>query len=147
MGFPSDAVFGLGTQLQVGDGESPENFTTICEVRSLDGPTLTTDILDVTNHCSQGGVREFKAGLIDPGEISFEMAYVPGDPAHEQLLSDQVARRIRNYRIVWPVNIRTFGFQGIITGLPFTFPIDEVVTASVTVKLTGLPNFDVFDQA
>ena len=146
MGFPSQAIFGLGTQLQLGDGGSPEAFTTIAEVRSISGPTLTTDILDVTNHDSQGGVREFKAGLIDPGELTFDIAFQPGEATHgaiSGLQADQLNRTVRNFKLVFPTGVGvTWAFQGIVTGLPVTFPIDEVITASVTIKITGLPDFD-----
>lgn len=146
MAFPSRAIFGLGTQLQSGDAQVPENFSTVAEVRSISGPTLTTDILDVTNHESQGGVREFKGGLIDPGELTFDLAFQPGEPTHGNkagLQRDQLAKTTRNYHLVWPPGIGfTWAFVGIITGLPLTFPIDEVITASVTIKITGLPNFE-----
>lgn len=146
MAYPSRAIFGLGTQLQAGDAQVPENFTTVSEVRSISGPTLTTDILDVTSHESQGGVREFKAGLIDPGELTFDLAFQPGEPTHGTkagLQRDQLARTVRNYHLVFPPGIGfTWAFLGLITGLPLTFPTDEVITASVTIKVTGLPNFE-----
>lgn len=146
MAFPSRSIFGLGTQLQAGDGADPENFLTIAEVRSISGPTFTTDILDVTSHESQGGVREFKAGLIDPGELTFDLAFQPGEITHgikAGLQRDLLTRRVTNYHLVFPPGIGfTWQFFGIVTGLPLNFPIDEVITASVTVKITGLPNFE-----
>jgi len=146
MSFPSRSIFGLGTQLRVGDGQNPENFTHIAEVRSISGPTLTSDILDVTSHESQGGIREFKAGLIDPGELTFMIAFQPGEPTHDAkagLQSDLLNRTVRNFELVFPPPIGfTWGFQGIVTGLPVNFPIDEVITADVTVKVTGLPDFE-----
>lgn len=146
MPYPSRAIFGLGTQLQAGDGQVPQNFTTIAEVRSISGPSMTTDILDVTSHESQFGVREFKAGLIDPGELTFDLAFQPGEPTHGSrvgLQRDQLDRTVRTYHLVFPPTIGfTWEFLGIITGLPLTFPIDEVITASVTVKITGLPDFE-----
>ena len=146
MAYPSRAIFGLGTQLQRGDGLVPENFSTVAEVRSISGPSMTTDILDVTNHESQGGVREFKAGLIDPGELTFDLAFQPGEPSHgvkAGLQKAQLDRAVENYHLVFPPGIGfTWEFQGILTGLPLTFPIDEVITSSVTLKVTGLPDLE-----
>lgn len=146
MAYPSRAIFGLGTQLQAGDGQTPQNYSTVAEVRSISGPTLTTDILDVTSHESQFGVREFKAGLIDPGELTFDLAFQPGEPTHgirTGLQADQLNRTVRSYHLVFPSPIGfTWAFVGIVTGLPLTFPIDEVITASVTIKVTGLPDFE-----
>ena len=146
MGFPSQAIFGINTLLQLGDGGSPENFTTIAEVRSIAGPTLSNDILDVTNHDSQGGVREFKAGLTDPGDLTFDLNFQPAEPTHDDLtgtLSLLISKAVRNFQLVFPGAIRTWGFAGIMTGHPVNFPIDDVLTANVTLKVTGIPNFNV----
>lgn len=146
MAFPSRAIFGLGTHLRIGDGNVPESFTKVAEVRTISGPTLTTDILDVTSHCSQGGVREFKGGLIDPGELTFTLNFQPGEPTHgvkNGLQRDQLAKTVRNFELAFPPGIGfVWEFVGIITGFPLTFPIDEVITADVTIKITGLPNFE-----
>lgn len=146
MAYPSRAIFGLGTQLQRGDGLVPQNFSTVAEVRSISGPSMATDILDVTNHESQGGVREFKAGLIDPGELTFDLAFQPGEPSHGAkagLQKAQLDRAVEDYHLVFPPGIGfTWEFQGIVTGLPLTFPIDEVITSSVTLKVTGLPDLE-----
>ncbi|MCP4201159.1 MAG: outer capsid protein Hoc [bacterium] len=146
MAYPSRAIFGLGTRLDRGDGQTPENYSAIAEVRSISGPSMATDILDVTNHESQGGVREFKAGLIDPGELTFDCAFQPGEPSHGAkagLQKAQLDRAVDNYNLVFPPGIGfTWLFQGIVTGLPLTFPIDEVITSSVTLKVSGLPNFE-----
>lgn len=146
MGFPSQAIFGINTQLQLGDGGVPENFTTIAEVRSIAGPTFTNDILDVTNHDSENGVREFKAGLTDPGDLTFTLNFQPTEPTHDDstgTLSLLVSKVVRNFRLVFPGSIRTWQFGGIITGHPVNFPIDDVLTADVTLKVTGIPNFNV----
>lgn len=146
MAYPSRAIFGLGTQLQAGDGLVPQAFTTIAEVRSISGPSMATDIIDVTSHESQFGVREFKAGLIDPGELTFDLAFQPGEPTHGAragLQKDQVARTIRTYHLVFPNTVGfTWAFLGIVTGMPFTFPTDEVIASSVAIKVTGLPDFE-----
>lgn len=147
MAYPSRAIFGLGTQLQRGDGQSPvENFSTIAEVRSINGLSPASDILDVTNHESQGGVREFKCGLIDPGELTFDLAFQPGEPSHgikAGLQKAQMERSLDNYHLVFPPGIGfTWLFTALVTGVPLAFPIDEVITSSVTLKVSGLPDFE-----
>ena len=63
------AQIGAGTLFKRGDGASPEVFTTIAEVTSVDGPTSVFDIIDVTTMESTGNDREFIAGKGDPGGI------------------------------------------------------------------------------
>ncbi len=146
MAYPSRAIFGQGAQLQIGDGQTPENFMTVAEVRSISGPSMATDELDVTSHESQGGVREKKPGLIDPGQLTFDLAFQPGEPTHgakQGLLRNQLARSMDNYNLVFPQSIGfTWQFFSFVQGVPLTLPIDEVITASVTMTISGLPNFE-----
>ena len=146
MGFPSQAICGINTLLQLGDGGAPESFTTIAEVRSISGPTLTNDIIDITNMDSVGGVREFKAGLTDPGDLTFDINFQPTEGTHDDVtgtLSLLISKVTRNFRLVFPDGSRTWQFGGIIVGHPVSFPIDDAITASVTLKITGLPDFNV----
>ena len=141
MGFPSQAIFGINTELQLGDNGSPENFTTIAEVRSERPEHERRPLID-----SQNGVREFKAGLTDPGDLTFDLNFQPAEPTHDDstgTLSLLVSKAVRNHRIIFPGSIRTWQFQGIYTGHPVNFPIDDVLTANVTLKVTGIPNFNV----
>jgi len=48
----TSAVAAFGTLLKIGDGGGPESFTTIAEVRTLGGPELSRDTVDVTSHDS-----------------------------------------------------------------------------------------------
>lgn len=144
MGFPSSAIFGINTQLQLGDGGAPEIFTTIAEVKTIAGPTFTNDIIDITNHDSLNGVREFLAGLTDPGDLTFGLNFQPNEATHSAAtgtLSLLVSKARRNYRIVFPSAVATWQLRGVITGHPVNFPIDDVLSADVTLKVTGIPDF------
>ena len=81
--MPSGALHAHATLIGKGDSGSPEMFTTIAEVGSITGPTLTRDIIDVTNQDSAGAYREFIGGLIDPGELSFDINYIPTDATQD----------------------------------------------------------------
>jgi hypothetical protein len=81
------ARIGHGTLFQRANDTSPETFTTIAEVRSISGPTRAFDIIDATSQESAGATREFIAGLIDPGEFTFEIAYLP-NPRKEAAEND-----------------------------------------------------------
>ena len=54
----TSAIAAYGTLLKLGDGGTPENFTTIAEVRDIGGPELGADVVDVTSHDSPGAWEE-----------------------------------------------------------------------------------------
>lgn len=139
----SDAVFGKGTLIQRGDGGSPEVFTTIPEVRSIEGPGGPADVLDVTTHSTAGFFREKLSGLIDAGALAFQINYVPNNAQHNGttgLLADWKNRTARNYKLIFPnVGATTFLFRGQITNFSIGAPVDNVLVCDVTITILDPP--------
>jgi predicted secreted protein len=137
------AIDAYGTLLQSGDGGSPEAFTTIAEVTDITGPGLVQDPLDVTSHESPGAFREFVGGLLDGGEVTFTINYVPTAATHDAstgLIADMIARIIRNYQLVFPdVGATTWSFSALIAAFEPAEPVDDRLSAEVTLKVTGQP--------
>lgn len=140
------AVFAQGTLLKKGDGGGPEVFTTVAMVKSITGPTLQGEDIDITNQDSPGGFREFINGLIDPGELSFEINYDPGDATHDAatgLLGDLTSRSVINWELIFPDTGSTkWTFSGSVKSFEANIPVDDVLSASITIKITGLPVFN-----
>lgn len=141
----SGAVSAFGTYLQLGDGGTSESFTTIAEVKSIKGPKMSLDTIDVTNHSSGIPWREYMAGLSDAGEISFDLNFIPTEDTHDAsdgLLADMINRTRRNFRLTFPdTSQTTWGFTAFVTGFETGEEIDNVITSSVTLKVTGKPAF------
>ena len=139
----TQAISAYGTLLKRGDGGSPETFTTVPEVRSISGPSMETDEADVTTHSSAaaGSFREFILTLIDAGTIEFDMNYVPSDPVHIGIKDDFLGRTKRNWQLVLPGSVQTISFSGYVKTMPFEFPVDDAITAKVSIRLTGAPTF------
>ncbi len=137
----SDAISAFGTQLQIGDGGSPEAFTTIAEVVSFSGPGLALDTEDVTNHQSPGGWEESIGTILRSGEITLEINYVPTSPTHDAatgLLAKMAARSVDNYKMIFPdTGSTTWSFAALVTGFEPDAPHDGKLAASVTLKPTG----------
>ena len=137
------AIDAYGTLLQIGDGGAPEAFTTIAEVTDITGPSLALDPLDVTSHESPGAFREFVGGLLDGGEVTLTMNYVPTagtQAATTGLLADMIARTVRNFQLVFPdVGTTTWSFAALITAFEPAEPVDDRLSAEVTLKVTGQP--------
>ncbi|RMB81278.1 phage tail tube protein [Streptomyces shenzhenensis] len=129
---------GFGVQLKRGDGQSPEVFTKIADVTSLNPPGISRETLDVTSHDSVNAWMEFLGGLKDPGEVSADVNYQPSK--HDLLVADFEDDAPRNYQIVFPdEDATTWAFPAILTGFEPEAPYDDKATASLTWKVSGKP--------
>ena len=140
----SAAIHALGTLLKIGDGATPtEVFTTVAEVSDLGGPSLTLETIDVTSHDSANGWREFIGGLLDGGEVSATINYIPTNVTHgatSGLIADMKNRVVRNFELIFPDTGATkWSFTALVTGFEPGEPIDSQLTADVTLKVSGEP--------
>lgn len=134
----------FGTILAVGDGGTPETFIKIAMVKDIDGPSMSRDTIDVTNHDSPKGYKQFLASLRDGGEVTFKIEYDPGDASHDQdtgLLSYFDKDVPTNCKLVFPVEAVTgywgFNFAAMVTGFKPSGPVAGSVTADITLKVAG----------
>jgi len=139
----TSAISSFGTLLKIGDGLSPESFTTIAEVTDISGPGLELDAIEATSHSSTGGYKEFIGGLLDGGEVSFEISFIPTNATHSYtsgLIYALRNRTVRNFQLVFPnVGATTWAFAALVTGFEPKEPVDDKLSASVTLKITGQP--------
>jgi len=142
MGKPYAAI---GAQLQLGDGQATEAFTPVARLTSVPGPALTTDILDATAHDSPNNTEEVVVGIKRNGEIEVALQFDPADGTHDDatgLISLQQARELRNFRWVFPDAANTtWQLACYVVGVPPTAPVDGLLTATVRLKPSGVPNF------
>lgn len=136
----SDAILGFGSKFQIETDASPQAFVDLGEVFNITPPSSNVDQIDVTHMQSPGRRREFIDGLIDPGECSFEMNYIPGSAADLALLdildTPVGESRKRVCRIVYPNGFQDTFEANLQTYEP-NVPTEEKMTATVTFKVTG----------
>lgn len=141
--MPTAAIGAFGIQLQIGNGGGPEVFTTIAELRDIDGPDMSMDTIDVSNQSSPGAWREKIAGLLDAGDITFDIAFVPTNATHNfsaGLLRDMTNRTRRNFRLVFPnAGATTWTIPAYVTGFSPSGPVEDALTASITLTVAGQP--------
>jgi hypothetical protein len=132
--------FAKGTQLKVGNGASPEVFTLIPHIRSVEGPPLERDELESTTHDTPENLRDWVPGLLDIGLISFEFQWVPGQALHAQLISDAMTGTERNYQLVYPdAGNWTISFRGFVKSISPAAPFDQLLTRSAQIRIKGDP--------
>lgn len=136
----SNALLGYGSVFEIEDDNSPGVYVPMLEVSSITPPSADLDQIDVTHMQSPNRRREFISGLIDGGECSFDMNFIPGNASDDrlfQLLTLPVgASRTRNCRVSFPNGV-TWSFQAELTKYEPTVPFDDKMTATVTFKVTG----------
>lgn len=138
------ALSSFGTFLKIGNGGTPtETFTTIAEVRDISGPSFSVGTEDVTNHDSNGW-REHIPTIIEGGEVTFDINFVGGATqgfASGSLYDDMIDKTKRNFQIVLPAGVGasndTGSFAAYVTGFELSAPVEGVLTASVTLSITG----------
>jgi len=131
------------TQASIGYGSffhiSRDNEATwieLAEVFDITPPNDTVDEVDATHMQSPNRTREFIPGLIDPGEASFEMNFIPGS-ASDLLIGEikTAGERVR-CRVTFPNGV-TWKFSGWVSGYEPAVPTDDKMTATVTWRVTG----------
>lgn len=145
----NDVATGLGTKLQKGDGNSPENFISVLGIKSVSGPDISRDIHDTTD-MDAVQYRTFIGGLVDAGEISFEANFLPRDATQNQSSGgfmaefDQGSCDSRgNWRILLPdcegQPEAYWEFSGVVSGQSIELPMDDIMTFQGTIKVSGRP--------
>src|SRR5262245_24990725 len=128
----SQAILGYGSVFQIASDSSPDLYVDMAEVTTITPPSATLDQIDVTHMQSPDRRREFISGLIDGGEASFEMNFIPGSTSDDRLLEllnlPVGASRRRSLRISFPNGV-TWTFNGELTGYEPAVPFDDKMTA------------------
>jgi len=135
----TEAQIGLGTQLWLDNNAGTPVLTQLGEILSVTPPNPQTEQVEATHMASPNRRREFISGLIDDGEGTFEMNYVPGSTTDALIRGAQASGLTKGYRIVIPDGTGTWVIEGdcIVTGYERNIPIDDRMTATMTVRFTG----------
>lgn len=138
----SIAKIANGTLLKVGDGASPEVFTTVPEVMRLTGPSVRFDLLDVTSHDTTGFFREWIPGLADGEKVAASVNWRPSNTVHKNLRIDAYARTLRNFKIVFPdTSDNTVAMATYIESQMPKADIGQPMLMDISLKVTGAPTW------
>ena len=135
----TSALIGYGAEFHLDDDAGTPVLTELAEILSVTPPNPQVADVEATHMKSPNRRREYIAGLIEDGEGSFEMNLVNGsatDTIIQTALTDGVTR---NYKIVLPDGSTNWEITGtcIVKGYERNVPIDDRMTATLTVRFTG----------
>ena len=104
-------------------------------VTDISIPETDTTMIDVTNHGTTGGYREFIAGLKDGGVMTISGHFIAGDPGQGKLQNPTDGEAV-SASVVFSDG-SSASFEGVSVGYGITNPLDEVVGFSGSFKISG----------
>lgn len=128
-----------GTQLKISDTASPLTYAAIGQVRSIAGPTVKPNVVDITTHDTPGFWRRKIAVLIDPGSVSFDINFDKADATHAFTtgLWNQMVGLIKSgFTMIFPNSAGTLTFLAYISQHDFNVPVDNVLGAKIALDIT-----------
>lgn len=136
------AKIGYGSVYEIWDaGSSPAAFVEVAEVFSITPGASVADRIDATHMQSPGRRREYIAGLIDNGEASFELNWTPGNDSDVLIRDLMDSGEVVEHRITFPGGARVT-YDASIIGYEKEIPVDDRMTATVTVAVSGAETWD-----
>ena len=141
MATTAQAAFGIVLSWDSAGGTS---YTTIAKVVGVNTSGYSTTMLDASAHDSTSGHMEFLVGLVDGGEVTFDLRFDPNVTSneHENLAASQAARpslsAVPAWKILWPDASSNWTFDAYVQNIDTTGPHDDGLGASLTIKITGV---------
>lgn len=117
-------------------------YATIAAVLDIDGPGVQVDMIDVTSRDSSGW-KEFIGGLIDGGEVSFDILYDPDDTTHSATAPGVVGLLTGKTVKGWKLTLSdisaptVWSFNALVKAFKPKAPLKDALRASVTLKITA----------
>lgn len=140
----TEARIGWGGKLLVATNNTEATLTQLSEVREVGFPQDETDEHEVTHLQSPGRRKEFIQGLIDGGEFTATLNYVPGGATDVLLTDAKDTGTTRKVRIVIPDDSGTgaadwnFTFSAFVKRYaPENMEPNAPITATATFRVTG----------
>jgi predicted secreted protein len=139
---------GRSVVFKIGDQESPENYTTVANVSSINLTGRQADEIDFTHLASTGGFRELQQGFKDPGTIQLSLHFDPTNATHDNSAAGIEGLLNSGTEFNWQIDFSgVTGWSDIMTGRGYVqgsdinVTVDDPITADVTVRVTGAVEF------
>lgn len=121
----------------------PSTYTTIGQVRDISGPGVTADQVEVSHR--DNTFRLYRAGMRDGGELTFDVVFDPDLASHDPTVANSlydllVDGTVATFRVTYPgasTATTTATFSGFVSGFEITSPMEDGLTADVTIKISG----------
>jgi hypothetical protein len=113
---------------------TPVTYTTIGNVKSYSGFDGEASEIDVTHLLSSA--KEYRLGLIDPGNLSFECDQDDNDAGQVAVLAAQVAGTIQNMKLTFS-NGKVASFTAFVKKFTRSGGVDQVLKSQCDLRISG----------
>lgn len=122
-------------------------WTTIAQVRDISGPGLASEQIEVSHR--QSRYRRYVAGMLDGGEVTFQIVFDPDHASHDPTLTNSmfayaVSGDTAPFRITFPgaVGVVEDGntiasFAAFVANFEISSPLEDGLLADLTLKISG----------
>jgi len=118
------AELGTGTTITFATGF-------LAEILSISGPGMSREMIDISHMGTTIAHAYMVADLYDTGEITVELQYIPGTTI-------PIANAQETITITFPDSgASTLAFTGAMSGFEPSIPLEDKMTATVTIKASG----------
>lgn len=134
------AVWGIGSQFQVMEGEGPGVFANIGSITNLKLPETTRDIQDATTLDSPNQTEEKMVTLKRRGDGSVTINHDPSEDILGKFEGYLDNGKLKTFRAIYPNGDDYIQFQAFVTGVDEgEITPDGLLTATITLSASG-PN-------
>lgn len=129
-----------GTLFKIGDGASPETFSTAAQMRSISGPSATGVEQDITTHSTAGNWKEKAVVLLDGGSIGFPANYDSAEATHAfatGIWQNFINLTPQNAALVFPSSIGYLYMNVYTMGHSFDAPVDNILGVNFEFSING----------
>ncbi len=123
-------------------------YVAIGQVKDISGPALARGDVDVTDHDSSLGYREFLPGLTDGGVVTFTIGFDDQNTAHLQGVGTGLAGNMDQDGCTLPafeltlnscVGTPVWTWDGYVNGYTPGMPVEGENTVDISIKVSGKP--------
>ena len=128
-------IFGYRSIIATSTGE-------IAQLTSINGPGVDFGEVDTTTMDSSSNYKTSVPGLGDPGDLTLGLMYDPTAASHKILAKAAVNRTTKVFTVYHGTSTGdTDVFSAWVKGISREIPMDGMITADMTLHVTGKPNY------
>lgn len=133
----SEAQIGWGSEFWLADAAGV--LKELDEVTEIPFAEPTADDVEVTHFKSPNRTKEYIPGMIEPGDGTITLNYIPGSPTDLLITDARKSGKVRAFRSVIPTSEGTWQTDGFlyVKSRGRAVPIGDRMTQSVSVRFTG----------
>lgn len=134
----AEQAYGITFSYSTNSGSS---YTALGELTDITPPSISKETIETTNHGSSG-IRSYIGGLVDFGEASITVNYDPDGTDHNAIRDLAKTANDTSGTNLFKITYSDAGastevFAGIVTGFEQEAPMDDKLSATFTIKVTG----------